>query len=402
MPPGRAASHYIRASPSLSNPSFLIAARLFCADSQFVLYSVEGLDTNAPHLVFLELSPEARRKMWKEEAFIDRGIRKLVELGSQVVVMSLETAEDFAKSALASFASGEWQLSFVWNTGRCGSTLLHKAVSAMGTASFSEPHWLDQLLFNPSLEPASVERALRVCVAIDARTARLQTAVPGWARPTNFVFNPKAGGMKVAAASVAAFPRAHHAFMYRACHKVVESFGGLKYAGGVPAKMAVAWRLLGLRALPGPPPPPGLPLAELSSIPVAMLTARWISIIRAWCETTAERARTCGAADPLASAVVIRMDEFTSKDLVLRQGIMGGVLAHFGIAGAATDMRPALDVFSVHSQAGSKMSGPKAKIVTANDVEVIKRCVVAALSTHATVQEGGANVALPRSLGVAA
>ena len=34
----------------------------------------------------------------------------------------------------------------------------------MGTASISEPHWLDQLLFNPSLEPASVERALRVCV----------------------------------------------------------------------------------------------------------------------------------------------------------------------------------------------------------------------------------------------
>ena len=94
------------------------------------------------------------------------------------------------------------------------------------------------------------------------------------------------------------------------------------------------------------------------------------------------------------------MDEFTSKDLVLRQGIMGGVLAHFGIAGAATDMRPALDVFSVHSQAGSKMSGPKAKIVSASDVEVIKRCVVAA--AHATVQEGGANVALPRSLGVAA
>ena len=62
VPPGRAASHYIRASPSLSNPSFLIAAKLFCADSPFVLYSVEGLDTDAPHLVFLELSPEARRK----------------------------------------------------------------------------------------------------------------------------------------------------------------------------------------------------------------------------------------------------------------------------------------------------------------------------------------------------
>ena len=111
VPPGRAASHYIRASPSLSNPSFLIAARLFCADSQFVLYSVEGLDTNAPHLVFLELSPErrtgggvhrprhpqagrARLAGRRREPGDGRGLReeraRLLRLGRVAIVLRLE------------------------------------------------------------------------------------------------------------------------------------------------------------------------------------------------------------------------------------------------------------------------------------------------------------------------
>ena len=48
------------------------------------------------------------------------------------------------------------------------------------------------------------------------------------------------------------------------------------------------------------------------------------------------------------------------------------------------------------------MSGPKAKIVTESDVEVIQRCVVIALADQADVQGDGANIALPRSLGIAA
>ena len=115
--------------------------------------------------------------------------------------------------------------------------------------------------------------------------------------------------------------------------------------------------------------------------------------------------------DPLASALVLRMDEFTSKDLALRSQIMRTTLTHLRVIseGASdADMARALDVFSVHSQAGSKMSGPKAKIVTDGDVEVIKRCVVGAfVSRQADVQRlelqgGGANIALPRSLGIAA
>lgn len=405
-PPGRAATHYLQATPT----SEIAFEELFAPDSSFVLYSIEKVAEDAPFLVFLSLSSEARRKMWLEEAFIDRGIRKLVEVGSQVAVASLKTAESYAENALARFASGEWQVSFVWNTGRCGSTLMHKAVSAMGTASFSEPHWLDQLQFN-GLGEAHLQRAVRVCVGLEALTARLQTAVPGWERPTNFVFNPKAGGMPLAEATVTAFPLARHAFMYRCAHKVVDSFTGLTFPDGVPKWMSIAWRFIGLRALAlGLTPPLKhemaelMPLSELSSIPVVVLTCKWVGTIRGWIGTTARRAKVLGADDPLASAIVLRMDEFTSKDLELRAQIVRTALTHFRVVGAGAsdaDIALALDVFSVHSQAGSKMSGPKAKIVTDGDVEVIKRCVVNALGSAGVVQDGGANIALPRSLGIA-
>jgi len=46
------------------------------------------------------------------------------------------------------------------------------------------------------------------------------------------------------------------------------------------------------------------------------------------------------------------------------------------------------------------MSGPKAKIMSEADVEVIKRCVAGAFSSLAVVQDGGANIALPRSVGI--
>ena len=356
--------------------------------------------------MFLSLPPESRRALWQDEAFIDRGIRKLVEVGSQVAVASFETAREYAEEkALSHFASGDWQVSFVWNTGRCGSTLLHKAVSAMGTASFSEPHWLDQLQFNKLAEP-HLERSLRVCVALEALTARLQRDVSGWDVPCNFVFNPKAGGLRVAEAAVRAFPMARHAFMYRACHKVVESFGGLVFSGGVPTVLSLAWRLLGTNAsyvLPGPPLRAGLPLDELSSYPVASLTSRWINNINDWIKTTARRSTSEGSADPLVSAMVLRMDEFTSKDLALREAVVRAALEHFRVLSADAEpaaVEPAMGAFAVHSQAGSKMSGPKAQIVSEQDVEVIKRCVVSALGEQAIVQDGGANIVVPRSFGV--
>eukprot|EP00966_Prymnesium_polylepis_P147848 3415455-Prymnesium_polylepis.1 len=164
--------------------------------SQFVLYAVEA-GRDDPVLVFLQLKPAARRALYETEAFIDRGIRKQVELGSRVAFCSLTTAEAYLSEAASNVDSGTWRLSFVWNTGRCGSTLLHKAVLAKGAVSLSEPHWLDQLLKAAewrAAEPALLQRVLRGCSLIDVLLSRRQRSPAGWTRATLFSFNPKMGG----------------------------------------------------------------------------------------------------------------------------------------------------------------------------------------------------------------
>ena len=135
-----------------------------------------------------------------------------------------------------------------------------------------------------------------------------------------------------------------------------------------------------------------------------MLTLRWIGTIRDWVATAAaRRRRQKPASDPLSSALVLRMDEFTSKDLALRSEIVRAALVHFRVIGdARAEIGPALAVFAVNSQAGSKMSGPKAAIVTAADVGVIKRCVAQALGElgGVAVEVDGANIALRGCLGI--
>ena len=67
---------------------------------------------------------------------------------------------------------------------------------------------------------------------------------------------------------------------------------------------------------------------------MAALTARWLHHVRDWVATTARRAEAHGAEDPLASALVLRMDEFTSKDLTLRAEVLRTALAHFRVVRA--------------------------------------------------------------------
>ena len=126
---------------------------------------------------------------------------------------------------------------------------------------------------------------LGVCVRLEVALARAQTAIPGWRTAPKFSFNPKAGGLHVAEAVVEVFPAAKHAFMYRACHKVAESFGGLLFADVSALKrlfMTVTWAVLGPRASPvnlveAPPQ-----LSELSSLPACMLTTMWLGTVSSY------------------------------------------------------------------------------------------------------------------------
>jgi len=178
------------------------------------------------------------------------------------------------------------------------------------------------------------------------------------------------------------------------------------------------WRIFGTSALRSRPATStslghlDVGLAQLSSLPVAELTARWIGVIATWVEL--QERRRAGASslslvgDPIGSALNVRMDEFTSKDMAVRTSVLRSVLSHFGLVATNAKepaLAPALKAFETNSQVGSSMSGEKVKIVQKADVPAIARCVQLGLASSVKahgviVEQDGANVLLPRSLGV--
>tara|TARA_B100000795_G_scaffold267810_1_gene253435 strand:+ start:136 stop:738 length:603 start_codon:yes stop_codon:yes gene_type:complete len=134
-PPGQPAAHYLQVGPCEGDVTF--GSLLTGSSRKFLLYAVEqgaGGGWAEPLLVFLELEAAALHQLYVDEVFLDRGVRKLVPLGSRVAVCTMATAE----AGLFDGHDGA-QLGIVWNTGRCGSTLLGKALVAAGAASLGKP-----------------------------------------------------------------------------------------------------------------------------------------------------------------------------------------------------------------------------------------------------------------------
>jgi len=306
---------------------------------------------------------------------------------------------------------GLWNLSIVWNTGRCGSTLMHKALLACGVGSFSEPQWLDQLCFSAAtkVEPSLLSRAFKVCWVVDIHLLKL---LPFYEGATKFSLNPKTSSwlLSVAKPFADAFPSLRHCFMYRACDKVVESFSGLD-AASVPAdKLAEAdatWKQKGpsmlyhvlADSLQKPLISGDLPIATIESVGVARRTLAWLNCINAWRGVQA-------TSDAFAKAPVIRMDEFVSKDLVKREAILKETLSWLGAStdGDAAQIQAALEAFNENSQKNSAMGGAKKGGLSEKCRSSIFECVakVGSLIPGLIVEGGGANVLLPGSLGTSA
>lgn len=438
-PPGQPAAHYLEVGALKTT----IEISSVTMAGGFMLYSIEPTASGGweePMLVFLELDAPTLERMYLDEAFIDRGVRKLVRLGARVAVVSMATAEAYIRvTGRAASAGGgttagaldaAWSsrsggaggrgLGIVWNTGRCGSTLLGKALMAVDAACLSEPHWSDQLVCKPPhvIGEAATRRAFKACMSLEGEIAC--RAVPRWRNATCIVLNPKCGGAHVAAAVTAAFPRARHIFMYRACEKVVESFGGLLHSGHAGIFEGLVWRLQGTSA--GPPFLTHFATARgvtalrgLSSLRVAAQTAMWLDNVDGWDALCEQRAAAgFGADDPVRCAPPLRYDEFVTKDLFKREQVLVaslealGALAHLDGGGATVEAKAsaigkALAVFNVHSQAGSKMAGAKAPFLTSDDLPTVRRCVSQAFAGRRglKVENGGANVVLAGSLGCA-
>lgn len=386
----------------------------FEAGSKFILYAVEELGSSCPYLIFLEMpTAEVKESLICEEAFIDRGARRVADLGCRVLVATLETAEELVKKAAldAALAKGEWNLSVIWNTGRCGSTLMHKALLACGVGSFSEPQWLDQLCFTESakVEPKILTRAFKTCWLLDIHLLR---KLPSFQDTVMFSLNPKTSQWltKVGIPISDAFPGLRHCFMYRACDKVVESFASL-FKAIVPEERIAAtdarWRQNGTSMLDktladnlkAPLNSGKVELQALESFDTALRTLFWLNCLNAWRNMQ-------GLSAQFAEAPVVRMDEFVSKDLSKRHAVVGEVLLRLGVVENLRDEKIplALEVFNENSQKNSAMGGAKKVCVSDQSRKIIFQCVseIAPLIPGVKVEGEGSNVLLPGSVGTSA
>jgi len=368
--PGRPAMAYMAVEDSSEDVDFgaLVSRN---ADSWWLVYSIERAATADPVLVLLEIEDKAvQEKIYYEEAFLDRGVRIHVPLGASVAVVSVETVEEWLQPDVRAKFS---KVSFVANTGRCGSTLFHKLLLWTGkVVSLSEPQWCDVIGKGEAYNEASCEqltRAAKVCVLLDFYFADKAFGDSG---TSYYSLNPKGGSPRFQLALYDAFPESKHVFMYRACHKVVESFGSLgvgreQQRGGPPPQQ-------------GPPPRfspivervEGLPeaLSQLSSAGAKRNVNGWLTTILGWCEPQF---------DKIKDKFVMRMDEFVGQET--KHKVVRTVLTDFlHLDDFAYDPADADDkVFAVDSQKGSNMSRrdkAKPRFLTDADLDLIQTSIL--------------------------
>ena len=331
-------------------------------------------DVSARVLVFL--SCPSREALWREP-FLDRGIRKLAS--EDVFICSFETAHAYVRENPK--PRPDATLQWIWNTGRCGSTLMSRVMVASGNAvSLSEPWWFDELCFaidDGALPEAELDELVKTLHVVDFKLASDM-----WPEATVFSMNPKGKGHPVRPSILRAFPDGKHMFMYRDSRKVVESFGSI-FSNNMPWYIKFAMNL-GL----GAPPinkkafsdPRLSEMFENGDLrlpkrlnPIAQrITAMWVDSVSSWI-------RLRESEPLLGDSVTIRMDEFVTKDLDKRRENVRAVLKSVGIEGKES-IELGMTAFNKHSQAGTRMATSSAsagtkKFLTAEDADSIAEFV---------------------------
>jgi len=306
--------------------------------------------------------------LWKEP-FLDRGVRKLAS--KIIFVCAFDTATQYLnahKDALPNPSRDTFL--FVWNTGRCGSTLLARLTTATSdSVTLSEPWWVDQLGRDKKVleaHPATMDQLVRLLHVVDFHLAR--TLVRAATGKVLYSLNPKGSASFLREPALRVFPEAKHLFMFRDQIKVVESFGSILTTPSpfnTPlgmAQMAVD-KLIGGPQAPSPraSSPVSRQLGAMqgdlklpSKMMVRMMGLMWTDAMMSWIEFAEEHKNL--------EVLTLRMDEFVTKDVAKREAVVKAVLDFAQVSYSAPGaLDRAMTVFNTHSQAGSAMEKSSAK-----------------------------------------
>lgn len=362
-------------------------------------------DKHEDCFVFVQVQNRAKLEL---APFLDRSIRKFAVVGGKLVVVPFQEMNNWAHH----IDTHDWTVTWIWNTGRCASTLAHRALAAAGVGSVSEPFWFEQLtrILTDAKKGSRLEehmgdvaRIAHVVEFFQVQSYRRGLGVQDacTADKPLFSMNPKGSGTYLKHIVIKhlskQFPHQRHVFMYRDCRKVVESFGSIFVVGSVVTGKG------------GPPPKPPkfvsramnehkdkLPM-EFSywSHPAAKrITLMWMDGVCDWMEFLT---------DHQVDQLTIRMDEFVTKNMENRRATLFELLKHAGLP-LKTQWNPTVDnslgAFKEHSQKGSVMEKSSAvtkkKFLDTDAEEKISACVSTVPYLGAL---GGADLILPGSVG---
>eukprot|EP00494_Astrolonche_serrata_P023220 UN23478 len=158
----------------------------------------------------------------REKPFLDRGVRKVIQPGDEVIMI---TFADIKKHQKTIENKWSWDnVNIVWNTGRCGSTLMHKVLDSLPTMhSFTEPQYFDEISFRYKKEADYFP----LLFGLDIYFAKERNP-----KLEYFSLNPK--GISTMLPWVEKnLPSVKSVFMYRKISEIVESFNSIFYKGGI-------------------------------------------------------------------------------------------------------------------------------------------------------------------------
>jgi hypothetical protein len=291
------------------------------------------VDRPQMRLILLEVSSVDGLKV---EPFHDRAIPKLATGRAWVVSFA-----DLICWSESEGACPALPCCWVWNTGRCGSTLVHRALTAAGCASISEPSWFDEVALwaQSGTLPAPTTKLVH---ALHALAWRFQLRVLPHAGA--LAINPKNYGHHAERLVRQAFPCGRHLFLYRDGVSVVESF--------------LDFHSKERQHVPRPPPAPQAMrsptvAAELArkGLPTSALLARVAYVAITWADAVAWW-RDEGAVQ--TGGLTLRMDELIAS--ASRADVVHRLLAWACLPPSAS--AAALSTFEHHSQTGQAIAPP--------------------------------------------
>jgi len=402
----------------LNNPN----AMLFC------------FDTLHRHLVFVEVTDVVSAV--NEFPFLDRAIRVLT--GAHMIRVPYQTAIRFAEdrfdygSATGSRTQSVGhsrekfpEFAIMWNTGRCGSTLMHRMMQKLGVCSFSEPYWFDQLSYNrKDFDDADIVSLLRTGLALDfSMTLRHEKLRPRNSSLIPFALGPKTVLNLLPQVEEACGGSCRHMFMYRDAAEVAESFLSIFR----PAPATWTGKLKSLIWPRRSPPTPDfeaadasrftarsmLELVKHSKVPlpeksaVAEEVVNWIDLLSAWLEYTESRSNTF----TLGFRDFVHKDKRNQLVTSVKEWLAASVNKNTFVRNDMSDdeaTQAALQAFGSHSQAGSPMENSShnakkkvAKFLSSEDVAQINASVRSVPHLACLIREahGKEQVVLPSSWG---